>query len=752
MKPVNAKRQRGAALLALLAVFMLGASWLLVSQLNAETGAAAAIRKSRNAEVLNRAKQALIGYVAAQAAKAYENYPGALPCPEAAGYFDSPTQEGQASNSCTLPKVGRFPWRSIGTEKLVDASGEPLWYVVSPGWAYTSGDGPVINSNSVGQLTVDGTATTPVASPGVVNASGHGFSAGDSVSFTTGGTLPTGITAGTPYYVIAAGLSTNEFRIAATVGGSAINFTGTAAGTHNVHRNLPGAANSVVALIIAPGPAFSVASATGCAAKSQARPTTGTPDWSNYLECENATYPTPDASFVTTGPSGSFNDQVIKVTVADVMPAIEAAIANRIEREILPALQTVYTAASWGFAGTNPILPFAAPFASPGPGTGTSNYHGASGTYAGLLPFNQMRGCTVSTADPRCTSTVLTWSKGGNDVQTAGSGTIRTHSTCSWQSTTYVCTGEYLQPSISVAVPVKIANVAGGLRTINLTNKVTCQAVDDVGNGIPIQTVTCSVSYALQSDGSVIITVSMGALPDISASGWGTYANYKVSIDDSDATVSPIFGDHALLSTTDPATCPSYGCTAWFARNEWYRFLYYAVSPSNTAARLAAASPAERSCSLVGDCLTLTTNTTPSTKSALLVLAGRSINGRTRPSATLADYFEFGNATGAYERQTITPVAAAIQVDSGAANAYAITASSLAAGATVQFRAINANTGTSTLTTTATGTRNLLNLDGSNLAASTIQANAVVQATWDGTQFLISKRPFNDRVVAISGN
>jgi hypothetical protein len=159
----SSNRQRGAALIALLAIIILAASWMLVSKLNATGSDIAAARQARNAVVLNQAKQALIGYVAAQAAKAGEPRPGALPCPEAAGYFDDPTQDGQAASSCTLPKVGRFPWRTIGTDKLVDAYGEPLWYVVSAGWAYTSGAGPVVNSNILGQLTVDGTANSAVA-------------------------------------------------------------------------------------------------------------------------------------------------------------------------------------------------------------------------------------------------------------------------------------------------------------------------------------------------------------------------------------------------------------------------------------------------------------------------------------------------------------------------------------------------------------------------------------------------------------
>ncbi|MFN3335039.1 MAG: hypothetical protein ACK47M_21265, partial [Caldilinea sp.] len=39
---------------------------------------------------------------------------------------------------------------------------------------------------------------------------------------TTTGALPTGLTAGGTYYLIAAGLAANTFRVSATAGGSAI--------------------------------------------------------------------------------------------------------------------------------------------------------------------------------------------------------------------------------------------------------------------------------------------------------------------------------------------------------------------------------------------------------------------------------------------------------------------------------------------------------------------------------------------------
>lgn len=50
--------------------------------------------------------------------------------------------------------------------------------------------------------------------------------------FSTTGALPTGLTAGTPYFAIAAGLSGSQFEVSATSGGSAINTSGTQSGVH----------------------------------------------------------------------------------------------------------------------------------------------------------------------------------------------------------------------------------------------------------------------------------------------------------------------------------------------------------------------------------------------------------------------------------------------------------------------------------------------------------------------------------------
>lgn len=79
-----------------------------------------------------------------------------------------------------------------------------------------------------------GTVTITIASPAVVSYTAHGLAAGDAVVFATTSALPTGLTAGTTYYVISAGLTSNAFEVSATSGGSAVNTSGSQSGTQSV--------------------------------------------------------------------------------------------------------------------------------------------------------------------------------------------------------------------------------------------------------------------------------------------------------------------------------------------------------------------------------------------------------------------------------------------------------------------------------------------------------------------------------------
>ena len=569
--------QRGIAMIVVLALMVLMGVYLLVNRLSSST-ALTAEKRDHNGKVLNQAKQALVGYVARQAASPGENNPGRLPCPEAPANYGT-ASEGIAAGSCTLPAVGRLPWRTLGLDKLVDGANEPLWYVVSPAWALPSAGATLtINSNSLGQLTVDG------------------------------------------------------------------------------------AANNSVALIIAPGPAFTVPAVAGCVAWTQTRSVTGPPDLRNYLECENATLPA-DASFVTTGPASSFNDQVLRVTTADVLPDLEAAIAARIQREIVPVLKGVYAASQWGLSTSNPLFAFPAPFANPG----TSSFQGdvsscVAGACQGLLPFTYSQGGCG--ADPRCSTTFIAWNTGVVPTVTATNGILVGTPSCTVSATIAQCDGYYaglVGQLVQLQMTAQASHVAMALKDIDSSQTAVRWGVSGLGTPSP-----GTVTGTFNASGSANM-VTTGSVP-----GQDFFLPLNVSVQFRITANITALADHWLLSASDPppsnspATCPTNTpsppnswCTGWFVRNQWYRVLYYAVSPGDTSTGMP--TPA---CTSGVDCLSVI-NVAPANKQrAILILAGRSLTNSPRPNGSLTDFLEFGNADGdrTFEQQPIsTAVNAALK-------------------------------------------------------------------------------------------
>lgn len=75
--------------------------------------------------------------------------------------------------------------------------------------------------------------TMTIAAPGVMTWTAHGLAVDQPVVFTTTGALPTGLVAGTTYYVKTVPTA-DTFSVASTVGGTAITTTGTQSGVHTV--------------------------------------------------------------------------------------------------------------------------------------------------------------------------------------------------------------------------------------------------------------------------------------------------------------------------------------------------------------------------------------------------------------------------------------------------------------------------------------------------------------------------------------
>jgi len=511
-------------MLLLMALIALGAAWLIVSAASNATSRTAAERE-HNAAVLNQAKQALIAWIATKTLEAGENNPGRLPCPEPAAYVGNASCEGiaapgvcEAISAPNCSMVGRLPWRTLGLDKLTDAAGEPLWYVISPGWSLSSSSSLLtINSNSPGQLDVDGQS------------------------------------------------------------------------------------NAAVALIIAPGQVMSVQSAAGCTARNQLRNALAAPDLRDYLECDNATSPA-DASFATTGAAASFNDQVLRVTVADVLPALEAAIAKRIERDIAPALSKAYAATesgpgSWyGWSSNYPTYSFAAPFTDPS----TSDYRGSSSpaTYQGLLPMATTAANPGYVAwNPTTSSAWYSWSY---------SGVVNWYDCLTWFSATELwCEVNYSGRPV-FGFWAQAYNVGNTLRAFNPSAALAAGAAS----------LNWYEGY-LDYDGSAWIYAEV-VLPDeaVDVTRW---FNLPISF----------LADHSLLD-------PNNAATGWFVRNQWHRLAFYAVSEGF--------APGWNSqCNTVGNpaCLTVNTPSTPAGgRRAVVALAGRSLSGQARPSANLADYLD----------------------------------------------------------------------------------------------------------------
>jgi hypothetical protein len=78
--------------------------------------------------------------------------------------------------------------------------------------------------------------TVTIATPAVFTAANHGYSSGQVVGFTTTASLPDGVNAGYPYYVVVGGLTASNFEVATAPGGTAINSGGAQAGTHTVSK------------------------------------------------------------------------------------------------------------------------------------------------------------------------------------------------------------------------------------------------------------------------------------------------------------------------------------------------------------------------------------------------------------------------------------------------------------------------------------------------------------------------------------
>lgn len=155
-KPVDSRRQAGIALILLLVVLVLGASYAFYRSANIGTGRSQ--QDGRLAATLARAKEALIARAVTDA-----NRPGSLPCPDlvtnSTGLANVPG-DGKADmfTMTQCPSyVGWLPWVTLDLPELTDDSGTRLWYALSPTLRDDDSAQP-INSDTAMPLQLDGAA------------------------------------------------------------------------------------------------------------------------------------------------------------------------------------------------------------------------------------------------------------------------------------------------------------------------------------------------------------------------------------------------------------------------------------------------------------------------------------------------------------------------------------------------------------------------------------------------------------------
>lgn len=94
-----------------------------------------------------------------------------------------------------------------------------------------------LSRNYAGSSVGAAAVSLTIASPCVITWTAHALQAGEPVKFSTTGALPTGLTAGTTYYVSTAGLAADSFRVADTAahgiaGTNTVNTSGSQSGVH----------------------------------------------------------------------------------------------------------------------------------------------------------------------------------------------------------------------------------------------------------------------------------------------------------------------------------------------------------------------------------------------------------------------------------------------------------------------------------------------------------------------------------------
>ncbi len=307
------------------------------------------------------------------------------------------------------------------------------------------------------------------------------------------------------------------------------------------------------------------------------------------------------------------------------MRAIEGPIAQRIQTQIVPAINSVYTAANgWydknGNLLSQPLYPFAAPFNSPNPAVNPPN-PGVVNNYEGVLPIKPDAASSVAWVTASVSASVIVGPNPKNiDCSNSTSNSVQ-------------CTFDLRKSSSpqTLQVTASASKVGIGFR----------QPPGLLAN----------VSYAG-------LTLSSASIQNTLVSDGTAQVVYQAVAPAAGGKVTVSIGINAA---DDSITDANNSATGWFIRNQWYMFTYYAVSGRYAPGgnEKCAGGPAST------PCLTMYVDGVPNNNvRALLVFAGRFLTGVNTPLRPMTgdpaigdpkSYFEGYNLRAATNYLSATP-------------------------------------------------------------------------------------------------
>jgi len=363
---------------------------------------------------------------------------------------------------------------------------------------------------------------------------------------------------------------------------------------------------TVVAMIIAPGVPLSTTGTppAGCTAQNQlvATRNAATLNPANFLECGVAT-----GSIASPGDSAWTNDRVIAITAAEWADAIAPAIADRLQRQVAPVLETWRSTQSNANWGPN-FMPYASSFTNPTANDQCGNSVAQGAASEGLLPFARV-----------ATSNCSWWQTTGASIANGVAGLI------AFSNPTVNCT----------AIAAGLECTFAATSALNLVDVQFSAIAPNVASSFRAPIAWSNVSFRLASGGAITCAPS-GALTQTLSATTG-----EVSISGACTLSGLLIATPVIMQINHlPDAAIIASLPAWYLSNQWEQHTYYSVAPGWTVnPGTAVCTTADRSGCITINGLDASTGNTDDKRFAL-VLMGRRLSAQASGTDQVIDYLE----------------------------------------------------------------------------------------------------------------